>query len=943
MLSILILTLTVATATLSAEEIYELKIVAKTEKNQTIMDIPVSIDGTLYRTDINGTVRLLVNPGLHFIIIEPKPKNVYVVSTTALGNIVYRVNCTFVKYVEYNHTYPDIVLNITRNVTLTVTYHVEKAVTYRIPPLTQVSPEKRYFVVRTEWVEVIVEPDQYWLWHHCREKDPYYGCVCAYWLDIYFTDIYGNPIKVPVITYRGIEHLGELHFKDAAVCGYKTCPVSGFSFYIAKKFISSDGQRIYFINKSVIKIRIATCYNTITIKYDLTINKYLFRYMDIVNITSVKINPLAPVEMKRWGFYSNVCRAFNIWLKHYNPEILTITHYKLFSKRCGKYFIFVTDKFRPVWYDKSSIPEYIVFPVNRFRIECKIHNGHMLYSVIMNVLYSNVTPVSITYSKYVHFRGPPDGYCEDWVCTFFAVIKGTFPYYGTPAYILEDVAFPFLVIINASRLGKAIICFRHGLPYCTVSWWYTPRGDAHYFEFYIKDIHNLTFMVAPSPICIVDSLSKLKYELCDFDHANSKVAQVGASGFYSYAIIDKFMPLDEDTFRVVKTIYLYTVPIIVLRDEYNNELQEKVNITLITDFGENYTGTHYLRFSPGLVKSDQSMYVLATVVGVPILNATLPLPGESLYSIYTLNTSSRTVHDYNNNVRVINYWYDLNISVVGVEDYAKTLIRIYEPPKNIIKCLVIYYSKKPTGIDVEANVRDIVWEWKGNYLRICFVVNSPEVLKINITDMYMLRLVLKDTLNNTLKIIEKLVPAGTNVVSVNESFNNFTFKAWSDGYLETSKKLFIKNDTELIIIYKVPAKIVATAILDVLNKTHNTLSISGKLIDYYGNGIGNRELTIKIINASVIEKKVKTDSYGVFELKIPVIKDKKPIVIIEFLGDPVYTSARLELESKPSLALLLGVWLIILIIIIICIVVAVVIYMLIRRKGKESVSLRIKS
>uniref|UniRef100_A0A7J2U2Q1 DUF2341 domain-containing protein n=1 Tax=Ignisphaera aggregans TaxID=334771 RepID=A0A7J2U2Q1_9CREN len=243
--------------------------------------------------------------------------------------------------------------------------------------------------------------------------------------------------------------------------------------------------------------------------------------------------------------------------------------------------------------------------------------------------------------------------------------------------------------------------------------------------------------------------------------------------------------------------------------------------------------------------------------------------------------------------------------------------------------LVIDYISKPTSVDVKANVSLSSVNWDGNYLIISGTLGS--VADIVVTDLYRLNVVAYDRLGNVLPVAatvsvngtwynapaELLLEPATYIVSVPASVNGFQFYGYSDGYMNVTRAMSIASDVALKAFYRVPTRIETGAyqvmslwqrllsLLGVLqSEQYATVYIDGKVLDYYGNGVPNRVVTVRLYTSDGVlltTYNITTDASGYFSTpSMELIRNATYRAEVTYPGDDIYINSSKTFEFNVA-------------------------------------------
>jgi hypothetical protein len=314
--------------------------------------------------------------------------------------------------------------------------------------------------------------------------------------------------------------------------------------------------------------------------------------------------------------------------------------------------------------------------------------------------------------------------------------------------------------------------------------------------------------------------------------------------------------------------------------------------------------------------------ITATFKGIPVCSGSIDLWIGSNSSTANLNcTLKRLPADYRGVARSVAW--DLGKTLLNITSlnakypYAKS--RYLINGSGPFKLIIDYYSYRPTAVDVKANVSISSANWDGNYLVISGSLGS--VGDIVVTDLYRLRVEAYDRLGNVLPVkafvavngtwytapVDLLLNPATYIVNVSASVDGFQFFSYGDGYRSASKAVNISaGDATLKVFYRVPTRIEVSAyqimsplwqrLLELLqDEQHATVYIDGKALDYYGNGVPNRVVTVKLYSADgalLSTFDVATDASGYYRTPdMKLIRNATYRVEVVYRGDDVYAGS----------------------------------------------------
>ena len=238
-----------------------------------------------------------------------------------------------------------------------------------------------------------------------------------------------------------------------------------------------------------------------------------------------------------------------------------------------------------------------------------------------------------------------------------------------------------------------------------------------------------------------------------------------------------------------------------------------------------------------------------------------------------------------------------------IEKYRKCGVLVIDVSRGKSRgTIIVFYSVKPRYVVVKGT-HDYSWYMSDLILRYSLNISKGLV----IIDKYMLEVIYEDTLNKTIYLpgtyviidnARSVVPyyslhtAGpTNITVMSELPLGYKFKAWSDGYLETSRIVNLNSDSVFIIIYRVPT------IIDYRYRVkfdkETIINIYGTLRDIYNNALINAEVEVTCNESS---KKVITDKTGLFNVTLTLPRGDYLTCSIYYPGNDTYVEKLVEFE-----------------------------------------------
>jgi len=316
--------------------------------------------------------------------------------------------------------------------------------------------------------------------------------------------------------------------------------------------------------------------------------------------------------------------------------------------------------------------------------------------------------------------------------------------------------------------------------------------------------------------------------------------------------------------------------------------------------------------------------ITVTHKGIPVCSGGIDLWIGSNSSTVNLSCSlKRLSSDYRGVAKSVAWELGkqlLNITNLNAKyPYAKT--RYIINGSGAFKLVIDYYSYRPTAVDVKSNVSVSSVNWDGYYLAISGSLGS--VGDIVVSDLYRLRVEAFDRLGNALPVkalvavngtwyaapVDLLLNPATYIVNVSTAAGGFQFYSYGDGYRNASRAVNIStSDDNLKVFYRVPTRIEVSAyqvmslwqrLLKFLGLLQNeqpaTVYIDGKVLDYYGNGVPNRVVTVKLFTsdgALLTTYNITTDASGYFRTpNIKLLRNATYRVEVVYQGDDIYVNS----------------------------------------------------
>jgi len=317
--------------------------------------------------------------------------------------------------------------------------------------------------------------------------------------------------------------------------------------------------------------------------------------------------------------------------------------------------------------------------------------------------------------------------------------------------------------------------------------------------------------------------------------------------------------------------------------------------------------------------------------GVPVCSGILDLwIGSNSSTVGIKCNLKRLSADYRGVARSVAW--DLGKTLLNITSlnagYPYARIRYLINGSGPFKLIINYYSYRPTAVDVKANVSISSANWDGNYLVISGSLGSAG--SIVVADLYRLRVEAYDRLGNVLPVkafvavngtwhatpVDLLLNPATYIVNASASVDGFQFFSYGDGYRSASRAVNISaGDATLKVFYRVPTRIEVSAyqvmaplwqrLLELLqDEQHATVYIDGKALDYYGNGVPNRVVTVKLYSADgalLSTFDVATDASGYYRTPdMKLIRNATYRVEVIYRGDDVYAGSSKTYEFSVA-------------------------------------------
>jgi len=233
--------------------------------------------------------------------------------------------------------------------------------------------------------------------------------------------------------------------------------------------------------------------------------------------------------------------------------------------------------------------------------------------------------------------------------------------------------------------------------------------------------------------------------------------------------------------------------------------------------------------------------------------------------------------------------------------------------------LLINYSTLPADVLIESNVSDLKYYWNENYLVLTGSLSSTG--EINVAELYELKLTIIDRLKNYLSIelyinttkykgysISDLLSVENYTIKIPFRWNGFEFYAYTDGYNKTERIITMDENIAFTIEYRVPTRVNITFVKTGETEDYVTGYFEVEVLDYYGNPVSNRNVTVILEWAGGTYRKIftgTTDLRGVFTTSVTELyRDETYTVTGSFEGDDIYvgstTESEVQVEALPE-------------------------------------------
>jgi len=279
------------------------------------------------------------------------------------------------------------------------------------------------------------------------------------------------------------------------------------------------------------------------------------------------------------------------------------------------------------------------------------------------------------------------------------------------------------------------------------------------------------------------------------------------------------------------------------------------------------------------------------------------------------------VKDYRGFSRAIVFEHDKQL--LKVENlntkFPYSRIRLLLNGTGSFKLYINYRGDLPTKVLVEGNVTNLKYYWDGNYLAIKGSLGSTG--ELTITDLYRLRVELYDRLGNLMPswiyayineskysgaMVEAYLYPEDYEIKLPTTINDFKFYTWFDGLKENTRIVSINNtDVVFKAWYRVSTEVTGLKAVKVSEENDTvTVYVEGYLKDYYGNGVANRTVEVRVLNMETLYERrfsVVTDASGYFRTpEMDLAKNVTYKVSVSWAGDDIYVETESTAEIKPE-------------------------------------------
>ncbi len=840
-----------------------------------LINVPFIVDGVVYRTNTSGVVALSVNRGIHIVVACPNT-TAYIVKHTVFGDYRYTVHAVFSRWRWLNHTSPtiDLMLNITRSITITAQYTVTNVSVIEIPPLNITPPRLQWVVLSRNWTDIgfRIYCDSYghcggdriyrfYWWNGTRLAVPYLYIVASHpcWVSINGSTIYHYASS------RLYRHVASIHIE----CSFSSNIHGQYDGYV-HVYVPVIHSRA-FIYRPVVHCNGYYC----DVKYVVyRVDRYAFR---------------ETILFRRVDLYSEM--YYTPWI---NEQIRTIMAY---WHKYGIYHIL----FLPT----PPIATRYLFPVGcdygRITLPVKPMLGLTVNGRLRFV-------VAVGDSNYV-----PYWYRD--ICIGILVNNMTDIPHSLPVYDLSNIS---IVIRSGEWHAATIYSFTENATFCYVPYEYVgSRPEKCVEKFTVREPSIIIFLHSDdtmSDTIYVVSLNGTLLDKYTYPYAWSSGYLWVLSGKLYMLNISRLtellhVPRSElsglafmfPPFVQVSVIYNRPLVVVDLVDRNGRELTAPLNLTVVYPLHiMNITGSGTVAF---LGYADRNATVICNVLGVAVCNYTLKVNGEHEAQVTVARTGILQVSDYRNSTRA--YYVPRGVEIR--EKYGYGVVTLTLHGRGRIICTPIYYSDRPYRVSINSTTRNIVWKWSGNYLLLCTYVDDEA--NVTLIDEYPVTIELLDMLGHLLYMNRTIMTVGTHIVEAPLNYSGYIFAYWENGSTSPRIVLNITGPTTLVAYYRVPTVITAGAVYVPHNKTHIILRITGTLTDIYGDKIPNATLlvTLKINNTVINKKTARTNKDGSFSVSWTINSDlaKWARVVIVYPGSEIYVGSTVQVKPTPSLSLYL--------------------------------------
>jgi len=450
------------------------------------------------------------------------------------------------------------------------------------------------------------------------------------------------------------------------------------------------------------------------------------------------------------------------------------------------------------------------------------------------------------------------------------------------------------------------------------------------YERYYAETHgvNTTILMVGDVICVhsaypanitmsIDAWSET------WTNTTTACTVINATGILNVTLL-RVLPLVFDLgYGTLNITVSYGVVKIYLRD-YDNAVLDYLDLVggITHELGR-VSKTFSIRGAANVTELWAGNYtVVIYYLYVPVCRAVFTLDTLSNNSAVNLTcTVKRLGLDYRGGSRITAWTYTAELVYIRDLDSRHPLARLSIALNGSGSiCVAIRYTSRPTTVLVSTNMSSASWSWSDSTLVICGTLSSVGV--VNTSDAYYLSVYIVDKLgrlldelkphirvNSSYYVTASLVtalPVAVYEVEVPGEIDGFIFDKWSDGETSRVRLVDLTSDISLSALYRIPTKFEYFD-LSLLKETDKlaVLSVSGRLVDYFGSPVADRNITIYVYIKEYGWTSVftaKTDSNGWFTAVFTVPKNVTVTARAHFSGDEIYREAHagpVELRLKP--------------------------------------------